>query len=61
MATRTGPDDAEYRALAAIFTPREIVELTLTAGFYAASARTTKALGVVPDPAAAQVSRYGAC
>ena len=61
MATREGPGDAEYRALAAILSPRETVELTLTAAFYAASARTTKALGVAPDPAAASVSRYGAC
>ena len=61
MATRDGPGNSEYLALAAIFNPREIVELTLTAAFYAASTRTTKALGVVPDPAAASVSRYGAC
>lgn len=59
MATRAGPDNEAYAALAHSFDPREIVELTLTAGFYAASARTTKALGVAPDRAAA--ATYGAC
>jgi len=61
MATRGGPDADAYAALARSFDPREVVELTLTAAFYAASARTTKALGVVPDRAAASASHYGAC
>ena len=61
MAAQAGPDDQAYAALTPSFSPREIVELTLTAGFYAMSARTTKALGVALDPAAAAASRYGAC
>lgn len=61
MATPKGPDDNAYTALTRGFDAREIVELTLTAAFYAMSARTTKALGVVPDPVATATSRYGAC
>ena len=60
MATPDGPDPASYEALATFFDPHAVVEITLTAGFYAMSARTTKALAVRPEPQAA-AGGYGAC
>ena len=60
MATTDGPDTASYDAMAKLFDPHAIVELTLTAGFYAMSARTTKALAVRSEPPAGP-GGYGAC
>lgn len=60
MATADGPDAASYDAMAKFFDPHAVVEITLTAGFYAMSGRTTKALAVRPEPQAA-TGGYGAC
>jgi alkylhydroperoxidase family enzyme len=43
--------DAEYAALAAEFSEREIVEIALTAGHYLGLARIMTALRIDPDPA----------
>lgn len=61
MATPAGPDAASAAAMARSFDPHAIVEITLTAGFYAMSARTTKALDVKPEPPAPATGGYGAC
>ncbi len=63
MAKPEGPSDADHRALAASFDPHAVVALTLTAGFYAMSARTTKALAVLPEAPKppATGSGYGGC
>ena len=61
MATTDGPDPASYDAMAKLFDPHAIVEITLTAGFYAMSARTTKALAIRPQPSPGTAGGYGAC
>ncbi len=61
MVEAAGPNEASYDEMAKHFDPHAIVEITLTAGFYAMSARTTKALAVKPQPAPAATGGYGAC
>lgn len=62
MAKPEGPDAVAFAAMAQRFDPHAIVELTLAAGFYAMSARTTKALAVKPEaPAQPAGGGYGAC
>ena len=61
MATPAGPDAASYDAIARSFDPHAIVAITLTAGFYAMSARTTKALNVTPEQTSGATGGYGAC
>ncbi len=46
LASRTLVADGCYHALTAHFSPAEIVELTMTAGFYAAVARFTNGLNI---------------
>ncbi len=59
-AMPAGPTDESYAALSRFFDPHAVVQITLTAAFYAASARTTRALGVLPERPASG-SSYGAC
>lgn len=61
MASPEGPDAASYQALAKSFDAHAIVEITLTSGFYAMSARTTKALGLKSEPVSPATGSYGAC
>ena len=58
MASPTGVDDETFAALQKYFSPQEIVELTITAGFYCGAAMTTRALAVKLEPNAGH-SRYG--
>jgi alkylhydroperoxidase family enzyme len=50
MSTKEGPDDATYHALASFFSNQEIVELTMTDGFYMAGAHVGTALGLQLEP-----------
>ncbi len=59
-ATRDGPSAESYATLSHYFDPHGVVQITLTAAFYTASARTTRALGVRPE-ATRQASAYGGC
>jgi alkylhydroperoxidase family enzyme len=49
MDTRQGPDDATFNKLSALFTPKEIVELTLTSGWYIGHAHESRALHLPID------------
>ncbi len=46
MASRAGVDDATFAGMTRIFSPQDIVELTITAGFYYGTALGVRALGV---------------
>ncbi|MEA2879253.1 MAG: hypothetical protein QOF14_4449 [Hyphomicrobiales bacterium] len=62
VAAEKGVSDAAFQALAQFFNPQEIVELTITAGFYTAASRITKALDIKIEKGAGQaVSAYGKC
>jgi AhpD family alkylhydroperoxidase len=62
MAGDKGVSDATFKSLAQHFNPREIVELTITAGFYGAAARVTKALDVQLEKGAGDENNaYGKC
>jgi alkylhydroperoxidase family enzyme len=62
MAADKGVSEATFKSLAEHFNPRKIVELTITAGFYAAAARVTRALDVKLEPGAGdEKSAYGKC
>jgi alkylhydroperoxidase family enzyme len=58
MADGAGVSDDTFAGLAAEFDPQEIVELTVTAGFYRAAAAVTQALEIQPEDNAGQTS-YG--
>ena len=58
MTSPDGVDDATYQALSTILPPREMVEITLSAAFYAMVAQLTRALRV-PADADGVVGRYG--
>jgi uncharacterized peroxidase-related enzyme len=60
MVSTAGVDDTTFAAMRRFFTPREIVELTMTAAFYSGSSQITRALGVPPETAA-DPSGYGKC
>lgn len=49
MTSPDGVDDATYQAVATILPPREMVEITLSAAFYAMVAHFTRALRVPLD------------
>ena len=62
MASDKGVSDATFKSLAEHFRPQEIVELTITAGFYAAAARVTRALEVQLEKGAGdEKNAYGKC
>jgi len=55
-------DDATFSYLSQHFDPRDIVDLTLTAAFYAGDARASAALAIPLDDARpASAPQYGAC
>ncbi len=60
MASAGGVDDATFAALKRFYSPQEIVELTVTAAFYAAAAQVTRSLGVKLEKNAG-TSAYGKC
>ncbi|MCW5774058.1 MAG: carboxymuconolactone decarboxylase family protein [Rhodospirillaceae bacterium] len=60
MASDAGVDDATFAAMRKHFSPQEIVELTVTAGFYSAASRVTRALGIKLEPNAGKTA-YGKC
>ena len=49
MDTRQGVDDATYAKLSSLFTPRQIVELTLTGGWYIGHSHESRALHLPAD------------
>jgi len=59
-ASADGVDDATFAALKRFYSPQEIVELTVTAAFYAAAAQVTRSLGVKLEKNAG-TSGYGKC
>jgi alkylhydroperoxidase family enzyme len=62
MAAQKGVSEATFTQLSKFFSTQEIVELTITAGFYTAASRVTKALDVRLEPGAGQESaQYGRC
>lgn len=60
MADAKGVDDATFAAMRKHFSPREIVELSVTAGFYTGAALATRALGIKLEPNAGSTA-YGKC
>lgn len=58
MTSPDGVDDGTYQALSTILPPREMVEITLSAAFYAMVAQLTRALRV-PLDADGVAGRYG--
>jgi len=58
MMSPDGVDDATYDAVAALLPARQVVELTLSAAFYAMVAHTTRALRI-PLDAEGVVGQYG--
>jgi len=60
MASPGGVDDATFEAMKKHFSAQEIVELTVTAGFYTAASQVTRSLGIKLEPQAGQ-SAYGKC
>jgi len=60
MASPGGVDEATFDAMKKHFNPQEIVELSVTAGFYTAASQVTRALGIKLEPQAGQTA-YGKC
>jgi alkylhydroperoxidase family enzyme len=60
MVSAAGVDDKTFAEMKRFFSPREIVELTMTAAYYSGSSQITRALGVQPEPAA-DPTGYGKC
>ncbi len=60
MASAEGVSDAVFAAMAKHFSPQEIVELTVTAGFYTAASQVTRSLGIKLEQNAGQTA-YGKC
>ncbi|MSQ71714.1 MAG: carboxymuconolactone decarboxylase family protein [Betaproteobacteria bacterium] len=60
MASPASVNDATFAALQRFSSPQEIVELTMTAGFYINGTLVTRALGVKPTPLAPERT-YGKC
>jgi alkylhydroperoxidase family enzyme len=60
MASADGVDDTTFAAMQKFFKPREIVEITMNAGFYMGSSQASRALGVsaIGNP---PKSGYGTC
>lgn len=62
VAAEKGVSDAVFSELSKFFKPQEIVELTMTAGFYTAAVRVTKALDIQLEKQAGQeTNAYGRC
>jgi alkylhydroperoxidase family enzyme len=60
MVSVAGVDDRTFAEMKRFFSPREIVELTMTAAYYSGSSQITRALGVPPEPAP-DPTGYGKC
>ena len=61
MNTRQGVDDATYKKFATLFTPRQIVELTLTAGWYIGHSYESRALHLPIDDDLDHATRDSGC
>jgi alkylhydroperoxidase family enzyme len=61
MDTRQGVDDATYHKLASLFTPRQIVELTLTGGWYIGHSHESRALRLPIDGDLDKATRDSGC
>ena len=60
MISPAGVTDAEFEAMKAHFSAREIVELTMIGAYYGGSAQITRALGVQPEKEE-DATGYGKC
>jgi len=60
MASAGGVDQATFDEMKKHFPPQEIVELSVTAGFYTAASQVTRSLGIKLEPDAGQTA-YGKC
>jgi alkylhydroperoxidase family enzyme len=61
MLSPPGVSDRTFDELKRHFSPEEIVELTLTSGFYVGVAQFSRALKVPTDPAAGKTTGYARC
>jgi 4-carboxymuconolactone decarboxylase len=61
MDTRQGVDDATYKKFASIFTPRQIVEFTLTGGWYIGHSHESRALHLPIDEDLDKATRESGC
>lgn len=61
MDTRQGVDDATYNKLASLFTPRQIVELSLTGGWYIGHSHESRALHLPIDSDLDKATRDSGC
>jgi len=58
MMSHEGVDDETYDAVAALLPARQVVEITMSAAFYAMVAHTTRALRI-PHDAEGVAGQYG--
>ena len=62
VSAKAGPTDAEFAAMKANFSDKEIVELTMTASNYAGTAMFSRAMRIPLEPGAGNPSNgYGKC
>ena len=61
MDTREGVSDATYRNFASVFTPRQIVELTLTGGWYIGRSHESRALHLPIDDDLVKATKDSKC
>lgn len=61
MDTRAGVSDATYKKFAAQFTPRQIVELTLTGGWYIGHSHESRALHLPIDNDLVKATKDSGC
>ena len=61
MNTRQGVDDATYKKFSSLFTPRQIVELTLTGGWYIGHSYESRALHLPIDDDLDKATRDSGC
>ena len=61
MDTRQGVDDATYKKFSSLFTPRQIVEFTLTGGWYIGHSHESRALHLPIDEDLDKATRDSGC
>lgn len=61
MDTKEGVDDATFNTLASLLTPRQIVELTLTGGWYIGHSHESRALHLPIDSDLEKATRDSGC
>jgi len=61
MDTKEGPDDATFHNLSSLFTSKEIVELTLTGGWYIGHSHESRALRLPIDDDLVRATRNSSC